>query len=91
MSESLQDRSTVLETNENVFVLLHDHAEDRSTEGNPLLLGDLFPLELLEHVIVFFDEFLIHNSDNLLENLKTGQPRFDISIASSFTLFSFIE
>ena len=69
----MMDRSTILETYENVFVLLHDHAEDRSTEGTPLLLGDLFPLELLEHVIVFVGEFLIHNSDNLPESLRTGQ------------------
>lgn len=42
-------------------MLFHNHAKDRSTEGIPLLLGDLSPLELLEHVIVFIGEFLIHN------------------------------
>ena len=54
------DSSTIFETDENVFVLLHDHAEDGSAEGIPLLLGDLFPLELLEHCVVLIGELFIH-------------------------------
>ena len=67
------DRSTIFETDENVFVLFHDHAEDRSTEGIPLLLSDLSPLELLEHVVVFVGELFVHNSIDIQVRTRTGQ------------------
>ena len=67
------DSSTIFETDENVFVLLHDHAEDRSAEGIPLLLGDLSTLELLEHGIVLIGELFIHYREDCRRSWRTGQ------------------
>ena len=67
------DSSTIFETDENVFVLLHDHAEDRSAKGIPLLLGDLFPLDLLEHGVVLIGEFFIHYREDCRRSWRTDQ------------------
>jgi hypothetical protein len=67
------DSSTIFETDENVFVLFHDQFKDRRAEGEPLLLSDLFPLELLDHCVVLIDDVFIHYREDIRGFGWTGQ------------------
>ncbi len=69
----MEDRSTVFESDENVLVLFHDFLKDQCTVGEPLLLCDLSPLELLEHGVVLIDGCGAHYREEYRDCRRTSQ------------------
>lgn len=67
------DRSTILESDEDVFVLIHDLPKELQAEIVPLLLSDLIVLQLPEIVVVAGDRLFVHYKEEYQRTWRTGQ------------------